>query len=64
MSELQPEAGLLAREPEILGGRPDRSDLVGGDAGPDELDRAVEPLAALLVGIELGRVAPPTQNVR
>ena len=51
--ELQAEAGLLAGEAELLGGRPDRRDLVGRHAGPDELDRRVEPLAALLVGVEL-----------
>ncbi len=51
--ELQAEARLLVREAELLRGRPDRGDLVRRRARPDELDRRVEPLAALLVGVEL-----------
>ena len=56
VSELEAEAGLLVREAELLGGRPDLGDPVRRHAGPDERDRRVEPLAALLVGVEL-RVA-------
>ena len=51
--ELQPEARLLAGEAELLGGRPHGCDLVGRGARPDEVDRGVEPLAALLVRVEL-----------
>ena len=53
VAELEAEAGLLVGEAELLGGRPDRGDLVGRHARPDERDRRVEPLAALLVRVEL-----------
>ena len=51
--ELQAEARLLVGEAELLRGRPDARDLVGRHAGAHELDRVVEPLAALLVGVDL-----------
>ena len=51
--ELQAEAGLLVGEAELLRGRPDARDLVGRRAGAHELDGVVEPLAALLVGVDL-----------
>ncbi len=53
VSELETEAGLLVREAELLGGRPDLRDLVRRHAGPHERDRGVEPFAALLVRVEL-----------
>src|SRR5690349_24864222 len=56
MTELEPEAGLFVREAQLLRGRPDRCDPVGRHPWSHELDRRVEPLAALLVRIEL-RVA-------
>ena len=56
VSELEAEAGLLVREAELLGSRPDLRDLVRRHAGPHERDRRIEPLAALLVRVEL-RVA-------
>ena len=51
--ELEAEARLLVGEAELLGGRPDLRDPVRGHAGPHERDRRVEPLAALLVRVEL-----------
>ena len=54
--ELETEAGLLVREAELLGGRPDLGDLVRRHARPHERDRGIQPLAALLVRVEL-RVA-------
>ena len=51
--ELETEARLLVREAELLGGRPDLRDPVRRHARPDELDRSVEPFAALLVRVEL-----------
>ncbi len=51
--ELESEAGLLVREAELLGGRPDRGDPVRRHPGPDERDRGIEPLAAPLVRVEL-----------
>src|ERR1700710_713386 len=56
VAELQAEARFLVGEALLLGGRPARGDLVGGDAGADQVDRVVEPLAALLVGVDLGLV--------
>ncbi len=56
VSELETEAGLFVREAELLGSRPDLRDLVRRHPGPHELDRRIEPFAALLVRVEL-RVA-------
>ena len=53
VSELEAEARLLVGESELLGGGPDLGDPVRRHAGPDEGDRRVEPLAALLVRVEL-----------
>ena len=64
VAELQAEARLLAREAELLGGRPHLGDPVGRHPGPHERDRVVEPLAALLVRSDLAGEALPTQNVR
>ena len=54
VAELEPERGVLVPHPDLLGRRPHLRDLVGRDARPDEVDRRVEPLAALPVGVELG----------
>jgi hypothetical protein len=54
VAELQPEAGLLVGEALLLGRGPDAGDLVSRHAGAHQVDRRVQPLAALLVGIELG----------
>src|SRR5207342_2656518 len=51
--ELQPEARLLVGETELLRRRPDARDLIRRGAGMHEVDRFVEPLAALLVRIDL-----------
>ncbi len=53
VTELEAEARLLVGEAELLRGRPDTRDLVGRGAGADELDRVVEPLAALRVRVDL-----------
>ena len=55
MSELETERRHLAREPEVLGLGPHGSDAIGRYAGLDQLDRLVEPLAALLIGVALYR---------
>src|SRR5215212_4665062 len=51
--ELQAEARLLVGKAELLGTGPDLRDLVGRLPRLDERDGFVEPLAALLVGVEL-----------
>src|SRR4051812_14368044 len=53
VAELQAEAGLLVGEAELLRRRPDARDLVGRATRAHELDGHVEPLAALLVGVQL-----------
>ena len=53
VTELEPEARLLVGEPELLRRRPDRGDPIRRHPGPDKRDRGIEPLAALLVGVEL-----------
>jgi hypothetical protein len=50
---LEREGRLLVREAEVLGLRPDRDDVRGRDAGPDERDRLVEEVAAATVGVDL-----------
>ena len=58
VAELEPEALHLVVEPELLGLGPDARDLVGGHARAHQLDRLVDPLARLLVGVALGVVRP------
>ena len=59
VAELQAEARLLVGEAELLRRGPDGGDRVGRHARPHEVDRVVEPLAALLVGVELRLVGAP-----
>ena len=47
VAELQAEGRALVGKAEVLGGRPHRGHRIGGHARPDQLDRAVEPVAAL-----------------
>src|SRR6476646_1415679 len=54
VAELEAEAGLLVGEAQFMSSRPDARDLIRRGAGTNELDRGVEPFAALLVGVELG----------
>jgi hypothetical protein len=53
VAELKAEAGFLVGKAELLRRRPDLRDPVRRHPGSNELDRRVEPLTALLVGIEL-----------
>ena len=54
----------LARKAGLLRLRQRRSDAVAADAGAQQVDGEVHPLARPLVGGELGEVARPTLNVR
>ena len=59
MSELQAEGRHLVGKAELVSTRPNARNRIGAHAGPDQLDRAVEPVAALLVGVVLRRGGAP-----
>jgi hypothetical protein len=63
VAELQPERVHLVLEPELLGLRPHRRDLVGGGAGLHQVDRRVHPFARSLERVPLrGRRAPDDER--
>ena len=55
VGELQAEGRHFVGEAELVRGRKHVADMRGGGAGLDAFDRAVEPLARLLVGVVLRR---------
>ncbi len=58
VAELEAERRQLVGEAELLRLRPDLDHGVGRDAGLDQVDRQIKPLAAALVGVVLGRRRP------
>ena len=61
----RPKHSISLANPNSSALRPDLRDLVRADARPHQLDRRVDPLARLLVGVALGVASRmPTTNVR
>src|SRR5262249_5016258 len=58
VAEVQAEGSHLALEADVLGAGEGAGDAVGADAGLDERDGLVYPLAGALVGGDLGRGGP------
>src|SRR5262245_41653642 len=55
VTEVEPERRYLALEADVLRLRKTPGDAVRGDAGLDQLDGAIHPVASPLVGADLGR---------